>query len=174
MVKTRVPMTLGVSGTPIAATPSIRKIVAAGRGRVIQSEPIRKEILRLANKKSPHVIYLGTATFDKQEPYELQGAGFASAGCSVAKVELTDLKAAIRNKASIIEEFEKADIIAVSGGNTLFAMKRWRKLGVDKLLKKAMDRGAVLCGGSAGAICWFDGGHSDSLDPTTIRHVKPT
>ena len=39
--------------------------------------------------------------------------------------------------------------------------------------KTAMDRGAVLCGGSAGAICWFDGGHSDSLDPTTTAaYVK--
>ena len=36
-------------------------------------------------------------------------------------------------------------------------------------LRRAMERGAVMCGGSAGAICWFDGGHSDSFDPDTFR-----
>jgi len=33
--------------------------------------------------------------------------------------------------------------------------------------------GPILCGGSAGAICWFDYGHSDSMDPTTFLHVDP-
>ena len=42
-------------------------------------------------------------------------------------------------------------------------MRRWRRLGVDKLLREAHARGTVLCGVSAGAICWFDSGHSDSL-----------
>ena len=41
-------------------------------------------------------------------------------------------------------------------------MRRWRRLGVDALLREAYERGAVLCGVSAGAICWFDSGHSDS------------
>ena len=41
-----------------------------------------------------------------------------------------------------------ADIIIVSGGNTLHAVNRWRRLGVDTLLKEAMERGAVLAGGS--------------------------
>lgn len=54
-----------------------------------------------------------------------------------------------------------------SGGNTLFAMDFWRALEVDKLFHEAAARGVVLCGGSAGAICWFDGGHSDSQDPAT-------
>lgn len=42
-------------------------------------------------------------------------------------------------------------------------MKLWRKLGVDKLLKSAYNKGAILCGISAGAICWFEYGHSDSM-----------
>lgn len=60
-------------------------------------------------------------------------------------------------------------MIQVSGGNTLFAVRRWRNLGLDKLLHEAMARGCVLAGGSAGAICWFDGGHSDSLAPSTVH-----
>eukprot|EP01047_Picozoa_sp_COSAG01_P078742 COSAG01_NODE_14668_length_1423_cov_2.196375_2_plen_109_part_00 len=65
--------------------------------------------------------------------------------------------------------FDAADIIAVSGGNTLFGVNRWKRLGVDTMLREASERGAVMVGGSAGAICWFDGGHSDSFDPTTVR-----
>ncbi len=56
-----------------------------------------------------------------------------------------------------------ADIIYVGGGNTLKMVKLWQRLGVDKLLKTAWQRGIVLCGISAGSICWFESGHSDSM-----------
>ena len=42
-------------------------------------------------------------------------------------------------------------------------MRRWRYLGVDKLLIQAYNKGIVMCGVSAGSICWFDYGHSDSM-----------
>jgi dipeptidase E len=41
---------------------------------------------------------------------------------------------------------------------------------VDKFLEKAMDSGVVMTGGSFGAICWFDAGHSDSMDPATYKN----
>ena len=49
---------------------------------------------------------------------------------------------------------EKADIIYVNGGNTLFMVKLWRKLGVDKILEAAYNRGVLISGVSAGANCW--------------------
>ena len=55
----------------------------------------------------------------------------------------------------------------MSGGNTLFATDRWRRLGMDERIREAGARGAVLAGGSAGGISWFDGGQSDSMDPRT-------
>ena len=48
-------------------------------------------------------------------------------------------------------------------------MDRWEHLGLDELLKGAAHQGKVMAGGSAGAICWFDSGHSDSADPDTYR-----
>ena len=60
----------------------------------------------------------------------------------------------------------------VGGGNTLKMMRLWRRLGVDKLLKAAYEKGTVLCGISAGAICWFDSGHSDSLSFHSPRSWK--
>jgi peptidase E len=67
------------------------------------------------------------------------------------------------------EAINTSDVILVSGGNTLFAVDRWKRLQLDRLLHIAMCNGKVLTGGSAGAICVFDGGHSDSADPDTYK-----
>ena len=130
-----------------------RKFVMAGRGRVIQVPNVRNEILRLTGKPQPKVVYLGTATYESEQGFEMQAKDFVSVGCEVQHLKLTD-SATIPAKAELKQIFDTADIIAVSGGNTLFAVKRWKALGVHKLLRAAMDRGAVMCGGSAGAICW--------------------
>ncbi|KAG7347930.1 peptidase S51 dipeptidase E family protein [Nitzschia inconspicua] len=73
----------------------------------------------------------------------------------------------VRNRRKAHKKLQEADIIVVGGGNTLYAIDRWNHLGLVPLLRKAMERGTVLTGGSAGAIVWFDGGHSDSMDPDT-------
>jgi dipeptidase E len=49
-------------------------------------------------------------------------------------------------------------------------MKLWRKLGVDVLLRRAAERGTVMAGSSAGGICWFDAGHSDSRAYAGTEH----
>lgn len=71
--------------------------------------------------------------------------------------------------AEIDDSLKKADVVVVSGGNTLYAIDTWKKLNIDTHLRAARERGAVLSGGSAGAICWFDGGHSDSMDPDSYK-----
>jgi dipeptidase E len=66
------------------------------------------------------------------------------------------------DKAQLEEKILGSDLIYVGGGNTLKMMKVWRRLGVDQMLLEAAHRGIVLSGLSAGAICWFRYGHSDS------------
>ena len=56
----------------------------------------------------------------------------------------------------------KQDVIYVGGGNTKSMLAVWREWKLDKLLQKAYNRGAILCGVSAGAICWFEKGVTDS------------
>jgi aminopeptidase N len=58
--------------------------------------------------------------------------------------------------------FNQADVIYVGGGNTKSMLAVWREWKIDKLLKKAYNRGVVLAGVSAGAICWFEQGITDS------------
>ncbi len=60
-----------------------------------------------------------------------------------------------------------ADVIYVAGGNTVNTLAIWRAQGFDRCLREAWERGAVLCGLSAGAICWFASGVTDGhvLEP---------
>lgn len=55
------------------------------------------------------------------------------------------------------------DVIYVGGGNTVNMLAVWRAHGVDRALRRAYDAGIVLTGVSAGALCWFDGGLTDSF-----------
>lgn len=57
------------------------------------------------------------------------------------------------------------DIIAVAGGNTANMLAVWRVHGFDEILREAWDRGIVLCGASAGMICWFEASVTDSFGP---------
>jgi peptidase E len=54
------------------------------------------------------------------------------------------------------------DAIIVGGGNTLNMMAVWKAQGIDTVLRKAYDKGIVMAGGSAGSLCWFLGGTTDS------------
>ena len=63
----------------------------------------------------------------------------------------------------VAEKIQKADLIYVGGGDTLYLMQVWRETGMDKLVWQAYERGAILAGLSAGAICWFEDIYTDSL-----------
>ena len=123
--------------------------------------PIEKELIRLSGKRRPRLLFMPTASSDSELYWERIDSHFSKKlGC------LTDVLFLIKEKPSkkeIKEKIEGADIIYVGGGNTLKMMRLWRRLGVDVLLKKAWKNGTVLCGISAGSICWFDSGHSDSM-----------
>ena len=144
------------------------KLYAAGSGEDMMSQPeTAAEIIELSGKTTPHVLYLGTATYDDPKSQHHQTMRLAERGCTVEALKLVDHSP---SASDLDSSFGKADIVLVSGGNTLYAVDRWRELGVDKRIAEAGHRGVVLAGGSAGGIVWFDGGHSDSMDPTTYHH----
>ncbi len=63
------------------------------------------------------------------------------------------------------EQLLQQDLIYVGGGNTRSMLALWREWGVDELLARAHQEGILLCGVSAGAICWFEQGVTDSVWP---------
>lgn len=138
------------------------KIVAIGGGEISKQETlaIDKEIIKLSGKKSPKVLFIPTASSDALSYIDdFENYYGRLLGCTVDTLKL--INQPVEHK-EITEKILNADIVYVGGGNTLMMMKLWRKLGVDKILKKAYQHGVVLCGISAGAICWFKFGNSDS------------
>ncbi len=141
----------------------LKAIVAIGGGsiRTRGTAAIDREIIRLSNKKNPKLLFIPTASSDA-EPYweHVQNYFGGYLKCK------TDVLFLIRERPSneeIRSKILSADVIYVGGGNTLLMMRVWRRLGVDALLRAAYEKGTVLSGISAGAICWFESGHSDSM-----------
>jgi dipeptidase E len=153
----------------------MRAIVAIGGGliRTRGTAAIDREIIRLSGKKHPRLLFLPTASSDA-ERYWIHVRNYFG---NFLKCR-TDVLYLIQDPPSPAEARKKilsADIVYVGGGNTLMMMRVWRRLGIDKLLRSAFGAGAVLCGISAGAICWFDSGHSDSLsfyNPKDWKYVN--
>ncbi|GMV91341.1 MAG: hypothetical protein AMXMBFR82_11190 [Candidatus Hydrogenedentota bacterium] len=123
--------------------------------------PVHKYIRELTGKRKPRALLIPTATYDNPEIYEKFRQTYGKAlGCDA---HVLYVLATTPSKRELRDAIEGADLIWVSGGNTLKMMRRWRRLGVDRLLKTAHRSGTVLAGSSAGALCWFDYGHSDSM-----------
>lgn len=66
----------------------------------------------------------------------------------------------------IVEKFSKADLIYVGGGDTVFMLEKWREKGIIDKIIDAYNRGVIICGLSAGAICWFEDMYTDSATAT--------
>ena len=134
----------------------------------LQQPEICSAIIEKTKKeaKDVTVLYLGTATYDLPQPKKNQTFRLLEAGCKITEI-ICDRRNV--DKADMERKVEDADVILVSGGNTLYAADLWNAVELTPLLKTAMQRGAVLTGGSAGAICWFDAGHSDSTDPDSFK-----
>jgi dipeptidase E len=79
--------------------------------------------------------------------------------------------ASTRQTRSWEEVFLSVDGIVCSGGNTLNQQAIWRAQGIDVILRQAWDRGIVLGGASAGSLCWFEEGTTDSR-PKELTIVK--
>lgn len=142
------------------------RIVAIGGGEI--SHPglpdgtleLDAEVVRLAAKRKPRVVFLPTASKDDPGYVAIVEEHYGRRlGCDVTPLLLYDR--ALTN-ADIERAIRSADIIYVGGGNTLRMMKLWRRRGADRHLVRAARDGTVLAGISAGAICWCSYGVSDS------------
>ena len=141
-------------------------IVALGGGEIgrpgysVETTAIDEEIIRLSGRDRPVLLFIPTATNDSETYIDAMYKQFGERlGCTV---DILRLITENPRYWEIQKKVEKADIIYVGGGNTLRMMKRWRKTGLDRILMEAYEKGTVLSGLSAGAICWFRYGSSDS------------
>lgn len=124
------------------------------------NDKIMKFFIGLTGKSNPKVCLLPTASADHAGGIarwfeRADGLGFRAFAQRM-------FISSYRQDESFESVLLDMDAIWVSGGNTLNMIAIWRAQGVDKILRKAWEKGIVLGGGSAGSICWFEGGVTDS------------
>lgn len=143
-------------------------IVAMGAGRAIMErphDPLHEYILTLTGTHRPRVLFVPTASGDDASYIVAFYEAYPSRRCEPSHLKLF-YREALELRSLILEN----DIIHVGGGNTANMLAVWRLHGVDAILREAWEVGKVLCGGSAGAICCFEGGVTDSF---STRKLAP-
>src|SRR3954470_5064661 len=143
------------------------QIVALGGGGFLMepNNPLLEDfILSLASKKPARVCFIPTASADSA--LNLVKFYRAFTGRAIpTDLTLFDSSWLPRQPArtSQIASFvAQQDILYVGGGNTANLLSLWRIHGLDRVLHHAWRNGAILCGVSAGMICWFRDGLTDS------------
>ena len=115
-------------------------------------------ILKTSGKSKPKVCLIPTASGDAQDYMDAFDSMFRNYACDITHVSL------FRGDREDIEtQIFDQDVIYVTGGNTRNMLVLWKEWGVDKMIRKAYEKGVVLAGGSAGMLCWFEGGVTDSI-----------
>ena len=114
--------------------------------------------LAQTRRKKPKVLYIGTATGDSEVGRLRFYAGFSQFDCKPAH-----LPRFARTPRALESLVRGQDAIFVGGGNTRSLLAVWREWGLDRHLRTAWERGVVLGGSSAGSICWFEHGITDSI-----------
>ncbi len=136
------------------------RIVAIAGGDLQSNFPINKYIVNMDKSNSHNLLFIGTASGDAEGYIENIKIAFEQLNCSMKALCLSTKK---YTEKEIDELLEWADIIYVGGGDAFYMMEIWRKYGIDKKLKEIyLKDTAILTGISAGAMCWFKCGHSDS------------
>ena len=137
----------------------MRQIIAMGGGGFLMEprNPLLDQfVVETSGAKTPTVCYLPTAGGDSIAGIAQFYTTFNRLDCRPVHLSL------FRQPAEASELIEQSDVIYVGGGNTRLMLLIWKTYGVDRLLREAYEKGVLLCGVSAGAICWFEQGSTDS------------
>ena len=137
---------------------NIVAIGGGGFGRSLGSLEIEKYIISLVNKKRPKICFIPTASGDNSL-YKLNFyRAFSKLDCITSHIDFFS-----RTK-NLKEKVLTQDIIYVGGGNTKSMLAVWKEWNLDNILQNAYEKGIVMSGVSAGAICWFEKGITDSFE----------
>ena len=116
-------------------------------------------LLSLTGKERPRVLFVPTASAEARD-YVVRCYGAFSGRAEVSHLDFfpwppTELREFVLGH----------DLVYVGGGNTANMLAIWREHGMDEIAREAWQEGIVLCGVSAGMICWFEAGVTDSFGP---------
>lgn len=136
-------------------------IIAMGHGgfSLDPDDPILdRYILKQTGTARPQVCFLPQAAGESQEYLVKFYRSFAALGAEPSDLSLFRLPTA-----DLADFLLEKDVLYVGGGNTRSMLALWRAWELDVILRQAWEAGVVLAGLSAGAICWFESGVTDSV-----------
>ncbi len=138
-----------------------RRIIGIG-GAVLAPDSgnfkLERYILDACGAARPRVVFVPTASGEDVGYVARFYEAYARFG-----VELDVLRFFRRTPADLRDFLFGFDVVHVGGGNTRSMLAVWRHWGFDTVVKEAWERGILLCGSSAGSICWFEQGLTDSV-----------
>ena len=135
------------------------RIVGISGGDLQSTDSLNRYALQLTEIDCPNVLFVPTASDDEEGYIEKIEKYYDGLGCRVDVLYLCDYP---DSETVISEKIDRADLIYIGGGDTESMLCSWKKYGVDRKLLEACAAGKVLTGISAGLICWFAFGCSDS------------
>jgi dipeptidase E len=141
-------------------TPRRPQIVAMGGGGFsMEPENARLDdfVLGLAGVARPRVAFVPTASGDSPTYVAKFMEAFPRRRAQASVLTLFQ-----RTELDFDAFLAAQDVVYVGGGNTVNLLACWRAHGLDRALRRAWRRGVVMTGVSAGALCWFEGGTTDS------------
>ena len=142
------------------------QIIASGGGgfgRTLDRLPQERYILDQCGAERPKVGFLPQASCEDGGYVASFYEAFTRLGAEPTTISLFGVV-----KPEWEERLLAQDVIYVGGGNTRSMLALWREWGVDRVLRQAWENGADLAGVSAGAICWFEEGVTDSVWPLGV------
>ena len=143
----------------------VKRIIAIGGGEIKNKTTLEidRYIANLAKEhageKRANALFLGTASHDSMPYFNSFRKTYTSVFDIKAEVGLMVYGEMSVEK--IAGKIEMADMIYIGGGDTVYMLEKWRELGIDKMLIDAYNQGKIICGLSAGAICWFKDMYTD-------------
>ena len=133
-------------------------IGGGGFGRNLSSCLIENYILGLSQSDCPKICFIPTATGDDNSYIVRFYSVFTRLNCRPTHIEF------FKRTIDIDNHIMNQDIVFVGGGNTKSMLAVWSDWGMNNILHKAYNKGVIMSGVSAGAICWFTNGITDSWD----------
>ncbi len=125
-----------------------------------ENEALHDYVLALARAEHPRICLLPTASGDPHEQISTFHAAMDRRNCEPSSISLFRL---VDADIDLGGQLLAQDVIYVTGGNMVNLMALWREHGLDEILPEAHRRGTVLCGYSAGSMCWFEWGVSRGI-----------
>lgn len=145
----------------------MKRIFAIGGGELKKRETIdidaiiAEEAKKAAGDARPCGLFIPTASHDCMPYYNTFHKVYTGLFGIKTDVALTVGREIDPEKMKA--KFERADFLYVGGGDTVYMLDQWKKTGLTAYIREAYDRGTMIAGLSAGAICWFEEMYSDSV-----------